>query len=116
MNARSAFVDFDDYAETDADEGFDPELEFLGDERNTAARAEQAGSHFRPRIVSSDGRCASKTDAACRETIKVQKNRRFEMNLQQLCLDGVILCNRISFNLETNSFNQLKIVSLGEIM
>ena len=52
LNARSAFVDFDDYAETDAEDEFDPELEFLGDERNTAARAEQAGSHFRPRKVS----------------------------------------------------------------
>jgi len=49
LNARSAFVDFDDYAESDADEEFDPELEFLGE---GAARAEQAGSHFRPRIVS----------------------------------------------------------------
>ena len=48
LNARSAFVDFDDYAESDADEEFDPELEFLGE---GAARAEQAGSHFRPRIV-----------------------------------------------------------------
>ena len=52
LNARSAFVDFDDYAETDAEDEFDAELEFLGDERNTAARAEQAGSHFRPREVS----------------------------------------------------------------
>ena len=46
LNARSAFADFDDYAETDGENEFDPELEFIGMEGN--ARAEKAGSHFRP--------------------------------------------------------------------
>ena len=49
------------------------------------------------------------------ETVKVQKNRRSEMNLQPLFSDGVIQCNRIFFNQEINFSNPLKIVYLGEI-